>query len=170
MYFNGYYTYHVLKFDYSVKSGIKENTVDNFITPKEEREIDVTYKLSFRVDKRYVAEELTEFFANSKFNIITITDFYKEAFNGIYDLIDGNVVADGGDIWWTVTCTLQNRGDRIRYSHNQDVIDNDFEILQTKTSTFGSLVNGNAEVGTWGTSGNGFGCTVDSGTNIYKIG
>ena len=170
MYLNGHYLDHIGQWNKKSGSDVSHSTRSNIIEPYRDIPTIVEHKLTFTVKNPQTAEELEELFANHEFNVVTVTDFYITKYNGIYNLTKGNISLDAGTNWYTGTIWLENHSDVVRTSFLQEVFDNDFENLQPETSTFGSLINGVAEVGTWGTIGSGFGCTVDDTVNIYSIG
>jgi hypothetical protein len=170
LYINEHYIDHVFKWDKDGKFTIQESQPASYVSIKQGKEANVDHKLTFLVRNRNTALQLKELFANATFNVVSITDFYIDEYNGIYNLAKGNISADSGEKSFRGTIWLSNRSDKVRYSQSKEDFDSDFETLQTKTSTFASLVNGSADNGTWGTVGSGFGCTVDAGTNTYQIG
>ena len=170
MYLNDHYIDYVVSWTKKATTTVAEATVAKFIQPKYDRELDKEDKVKFEVHHEQTARELNELFSTSEFNVILISDFYIDEYNGIWNLVKGNISQDGGTEYWTGTLWLESKNDYVKQSIYQEVFDNEFSELQEETSTFASLVNGNDEVGTWGTVGSGIGVTVDSGTNIYTIG
>lgn len=167
MLLNGYLIDYIEKWDKKPKGEVKRNDVGNYIEPKENKVRDIEHKIKGIVKHQGTAEALKEMFSNPTFNIVTIEDFYIEQYNGIYQLVKGNIDLDGGTEHWVVSLWLENSSEWLKQSVLQDVFDNDY--LQTKTSTYTDIINYNAKSGTWGVYNDGIGATSGS-ENLLSFG
>ena len=83
MYINEHYIDHVYKWDKNAKFTVQESQPANYVSVKEGKESVIDHKITFLIERRDVALVLKEFFANSTFNVVSITDFYIDEYNGI---------------------------------------------------------------------------------------
>lgn len=173
MLLNGHYIDHIFKWTKKAGFSINESKPSKFISIKEFKEADVDHKLTFMVKNRQTAEELGELFGNASYNVVSVQDFYVDEYNGIYNLIKGNISADGGKREFTGTLWLQNRSDIVRDSHYKEDFDNDFKVLQDETDekpTINPLAIGTGGTPTWTNDSGYFSCTADAGDNFYLFG
>ena len=168
---NGHYIPYVKRWNFKATGSHKRSVVENYIFPKsDEAGSSQGSQIQFKIYDRETAIALEEMFDNPAYTLAVIEDFYIDQYNGVYYLQKGDISQDAGKVQWIGKVKLGYKSNTIRYSQYKKDFDNDFETLQTETSTFASLINGSAKVGTWATVGSGFGVTVDSGKNKYTIG
>lgn len=169
MYLNEHYIDHVFKWGKAGKFSVHQSQPANYVSVKETKETNVDHKLTFLITNRNTAKQLTEFFSNSQFNVVSITDFYIDQYNGIYNLVKGNLSADAGEKSWRGTIWLANRSEQVRYSQNKEDFDNDFATLQAETSLYSGLLLPIERVGDWN-SGDAIDMNVDGGINVLTFG
>jgi len=155
MYLNGYKIDWVKNWSKKAHTDVKEAEAGRYIVPKFSKNLDVENKVIFRVNHKQTALQLKELFTNPLFNTVVVSDFYIEEYNGIYQMVKGNISQDDSRDFWEGTMWLENKSDNVRWSIYQDTFEDDYyEYLQSSTSNMTSLLNYTIESGSFsGTAG-----------------